>query len=546
MRSNVEEARLANAAAQGDGQAFAQLYDRYEKPVYNYCLRLLGNEHDAQDATQDAFVKVMRRLPEMGDRELDFAPYLYTVARNASYDMIGKRKRAEPVDEIADDAGQLMGDGPAIEADPVRSALLDVERDSIRAANARLPERQREVLALREIQGMSYEDIADLLEMNANSVAQLISRARIRLRDELRGEAAGAVAGSSPDCERALPLLARRQDGKLKDGPDREWLTDHIATCATCPLAAEAMAEAGLSYRAWAPVAPAAWLFRDTLAKAADLLGSDWTAIGRPAGPSGENDETEADGSLAEPAGDEGPVVSAATAEVKRRKRRRRLLAGSLGSLFLIALFGGLATGVLGGEAEEPPPAKPPLAETPAQPSPDPPEPNRTTARRDGQTRPQKTAADKPPEPKAETTPTTRELQPPSTAPVSASSVPPIASPTGSDGDPAPSQPERNRRASRDRTEAVGDGTGSWGARARPDRPADPAPSPEPPAVAPDPPAPVPPQPVPPPTAPPPPTRDPVTDPQQPTPPGSPNDPPVDGGQQPPPDPCSSPKLACP
>ena len=160
MRSNPEEARLARAAVEGDGQAFAQLYDRYEKPIYNYCLRLLGNEHDAQDATQDAFLKVMRRLPKLGDRELEFGPYVYTAARNASYDMIGKRKRATPVDEFADGVGEPLGDGPALEEDPLRSALLAAEQDSVRAANARLPERQSSRLTRRSNRGGSLFVVA--------------------------------------------------------------------------------------------------------------------------------------------------------------------------------------------------------------------------------------------------------------------------------------------------------------------------------------------------------------------------------------------------
>ena len=344
MRSTNEESRLARSAAEGNGQAFAQLYDRYEKPIYNYCLRLLGNEHDAQDATQDAFLKIMRRLPEMGDRQIEFGPYLYTIARNTSYDMIGKRKRAEPVEEIADETGRPLGDGPHLDEDPVRTAMLAAEQDSIRAANARLPERQREVLALREIQGMSYEDIADLLEMNSNSVAQLISRARIRLRDELRGEAAASITASTPDCERALPLLARRQDGKL-DAAAGEWLDVHLTGCPTCPLAAEAMAEAGASYRAWAPLLPAAWLFRDTLAKAADLIGADWSEVQRP-GTSGSAD---INGTGKSSPGD-APVLPD---QRTRSRRRRGLFAAS--SAALVLLMGGLAATVFSGTSEGPP-----------------------------------------------------------------------------------------------------------------------------------------------------------------------------------------------
>lgn len=69
----AEEARLARAAAAGDGEAFATLYERYARRAYNLALRLSGSEDDAADAVQEAFVKVMRRLPELGEeRDLAF------------------------------------------------------------------------------------------------------------------------------------------------------------------------------------------------------------------------------------------------------------------------------------------------------------------------------------------------------------------------------------------------------------------------------------------------------------------------------------------
>ena len=85
--------------------------------------------------------------------------------------------------------------------------------------------------------------------MNRNSVAQLISRARINLRDALRGTALASVASSSADCERSLALMAARQDGQASE--DDGWLDEHMSSCETCPLAREAMEEAGISYRAW-------------------------------------------------------------------------------------------------------------------------------------------------------------------------------------------------------------------------------------------------------------------------------------------------------
>jgi RNA polymerase sigma factor (sigma-70 family) len=290
MAAVADEARLARAAADGDGLAFAKLYDAYEKRIFNFCLRLVGSQEDAADATQDAFVKVLQRLPKITG-ELNFGAYLFTAARNASYDIIGKRKRAEPVEEIGDVTGRpLHGDERGhIDVDPERAAMLAALQESVQTANAKLPERQREVLALRELEDMSYDDIAAVMDMNRNSVAQLISRARIKLRDELVGSALASVSAASPDCQRALPLISMRQDGQLKNADDKRWLEEHVADCSTCKVSIEAMSEAGISYRAWAPIVPLLWLRKATIAKAADLTGYDWSeAANSPRSSGGE------------------------------------------------------------------------------------------------------------------------------------------------------------------------------------------------------------------------------------------------------------------
>ena len=138
------------------------------------------------------------------------------------------------------------------------------------------------MLALRELEELSYDEIAEIMDMNRNSVAQLISRARINLRDALRGTALATVAASSVDCERALALLAARQD--LEDGVDADWLDLHLVDCDTCRLSRDAMEEAGLSYRSWAPVAAVPLLFRETMARAAETVGADWSDVDRAGG----------------------------------------------------------------------------------------------------------------------------------------------------------------------------------------------------------------------------------------------------------------------
>ncbi len=353
-----EEERLARAAAAGDGNAFATLYERYARRAYNLALRLSGSDEDAADAVQEAFLNVMRRLGEMeSDRELAFGSYLFTATRNATYDLLRRQQRTGASDSIPESAvplgagaGGLGLDPGDPDEDPDRKVLLEAQQEEVAAANARLPERQREALALRELEEMSYDEIAAVMEMNRNSVAQLISRARMNLRDELRGSALASVAVSSADCERALPLIAARDDGQLAaDSADAAWLSSHMSSCHTCQVASEAMQDAGVSYRAWIPVAVAPWLFKETMAKAAELSGGDWSeVIERRAG------QASTPGQLPGMPAAYAAGRAAAEGEGGGTRRRRLALAGVLALLLLLG--GAVAALSSGGGGEEPTP----------------------------------------------------------------------------------------------------------------------------------------------------------------------------------------------
>jgi len=263
----LQDEDLARRAAAGDHASFAQLYDRYERSAYNLCYRITGSADDAADATQETFLKVLERLPSLRDRELNFAAYVMTAARNASYDAIERRKRATPTSEFPEVASADDQEAPE------RVALREAHQEQIRLANESLPERQREVLALRELEDLSYGEVAQIMGMNQNSVAQLISRARINLRDGLRQTALGSVASASPECDRALPLLAKHQDGLLEDA----WLVEHLMACGACRVRLEAMEEAAVAYRQWLLLVPALWLREDTAA-AAERVNGGWSS----------------------------------------------------------------------------------------------------------------------------------------------------------------------------------------------------------------------------------------------------------------------------
>jgi RNA polymerase sigma factor (sigma-70 family) len=123
----LQDEALTRRAAAGDAAAFATLYDRYERRAYNLCYRITGSADDAADATQETFLKVLERLPRLEGRELNFAAYVMTAARNASYDAIERRRRSAPTGEIPESAVPL---GVAEDHEvPERAALREAHQE---------------------------------------------------------------------------------------------------------------------------------------------------------------------------------------------------------------------------------------------------------------------------------------------------------------------------------------------------------------------------------------------------------------------------------
>jgi RNA polymerase sigma factor (sigma-70 family) len=266
---------LVQEAAAGGGASYASLYDRYATQVYNYCLRLTGSPDDAADATQGAFVNVLGRLQHDDRPVLDFASYLFAAARNESYALMRRRSRAQPTEDVPERAASV----PDLETDPERAALLRDSQESVRLANAKLAPRHREVLALREVAGRSYEEIGQIMGISENGAAQLIWRARAKLKEALTAGAVASVVASSEECEIAQLLINRLQDGEPITEGEQTWLDEHLDECGSCRAARGMLLEVGTSYRAWAPVAVLATLRPDVLTQAGAVIGADWSGV---------------------------------------------------------------------------------------------------------------------------------------------------------------------------------------------------------------------------------------------------------------------------
>ncbi len=135
------------------------------------------------------------------------------------------------------------------------AGLAAAVADELAAASARLPQRQREALALRELSRLSHQQIAEVIGIEPAAVAPLLARSRLRLRAELRGSA--VLSGDCPERDRMLRTATLRQDNEPVPAADDDWFVDHLGHCDGCARLHAAMLEGSVCYRGW-PVSPPA------------------------------------------------------------------------------------------------------------------------------------------------------------------------------------------------------------------------------------------------------------------------------------------------
>lgn len=237
------DAALVRRLQARDRTAWEELYAEYQPRLRAFGYRLAGNTHDADDLAHETFVRALPALDRLDPETTDLTAYLFATAKNLFLKQVERARRAEPTADVPEP------DLPTpIEDDPERRALLARQQEEVRIANGRLDQRQRLVLALCELEERSYAEIGELVGLNENAVAQLVYRARERLRTELR--LVQVDPESLPEeCRAFLPLLAQHLDGRLRD-PKREQVLRHLEACERCQAALADMHEAKRRYRA--------------------------------------------------------------------------------------------------------------------------------------------------------------------------------------------------------------------------------------------------------------------------------------------------------
>ncbi len=183
------DSELVERARDGDDNAFGALVDRYGKLVYNVAYSKVGNADDAADVSQEIFLKAWRSLAGFrGDSS--FSTWLCRIAVNASLDYIRKNRRTVTVsltraDDEDDERPETdIADG-SVEADPVAGAERTETVELVRRAIDALPPEAREIIVLRDMHGMAYSDIADVMGLELGTVKSRINRARTQIKEYL-------------------------------------------------------------------------------------------------------------------------------------------------------------------------------------------------------------------------------------------------------------------------------------------------------------------------------------------------------------------------
>ena len=161
-----------------DPRAMEQIVKRYQKQVYNTAYGIVGNREDAQDITQDVFLTIWNKVSQF-KRQSKFSTWIYQIAKNRSLDLKNKKKRQKTdATEIDDTQARI----PVEEKTPETKVLANEQQKLLLEVLDSLKEQHRTILVLREMEALSYDDIAQVLGCSVGRVKSRLHEARLALR----------------------------------------------------------------------------------------------------------------------------------------------------------------------------------------------------------------------------------------------------------------------------------------------------------------------------------------------------------------------------
>ncbi|TFH47502.1 MAG: sigma-70 family RNA polymerase sigma factor [Lysobacterales bacterium] len=216
---------LVQRVQAGDGDAFAELFGMMHQPVLNYVYRTVTDRQVAEDVTQDAFIRAHQRIDQLGP-PWDFKSWVYRIAGNLAVDHLRASKRFVDVEE----PGEMSGP-PSTRRPAEKRVQRDQERSDVQTTLALLPTTLRQALILREINDLSYEEVARALEVTYDNARQLVHRGRLKFR-QAHGLRMLAASGAER-CRELDDLISAALDGELGSA-ERKAVKQHIAGCEYC------------------------------------------------------------------------------------------------------------------------------------------------------------------------------------------------------------------------------------------------------------------------------------------------------------------------
>ena len=184
---NLLDEQLVERVQRGDKNAFNLLVQKYQHKVVNLVARYVNNPGDVPDVAQEAFIKAYRALPTFRG-ESAFYTWLYRIAVNTAKNYLTSQGRRPPSSDVEADEAEYYGGGEALQevATPENLALTDEIKRTVFTAIEALPEDLRTAITLREMEGLSYEEIAEIMDCPVGTVRSRIFRAREAIDKKLQ------------------------------------------------------------------------------------------------------------------------------------------------------------------------------------------------------------------------------------------------------------------------------------------------------------------------------------------------------------------------
>jgi RNA polymerase sigma factor (sigma-70 family) len=257
----VADCELVSAVRAGEDAAFEELYRRYQPRIAGFVRGMLHDEARAEDVAQEAFLSALRRM-RATDAEINFKPWIYQIARNAAIDSYRRTSHAVEVSMDADDGlrasdrSRLVG----IDGGPDAALVTKEQLNYLQGAFDELSDVHSRVLVMRELEGMSYREIGQKLDLTRPAVESALFRARRRLETEYAELAEGRR------CEAMHATIVRMAEGTHR-GAEEHRLARHVKRCSACRRRASELGVRPLTTidtlrQKAAALLPIPWLFR--------------------------------------------------------------------------------------------------------------------------------------------------------------------------------------------------------------------------------------------------------------------------------------------